>query len=646
MMQTVALDTTTTSEDSRPQQVVITLELLLYIALIVLALVLRFADLNDIPMTPAEAREALAAWRTVEPDAPGSTIIPQSPIIFLAQSITFSLLGGTELAARLLTALVGSALVLTPLLFRELLGRARALLLSALLTLSPVFLAASRYSSSMVWAVLVAVLMLWMLWRYWERGRSNDAIITVILAVSLVLLTDPFGFVMLLTLVGALLIAYNITPRPDDDDGEIANRVRERIRAVPWQFAITLTGLTVLLVSTIFLLHQSGLSAVGELLSVGASGIFNPATDSTPPLLSLATALFYEPVFWIFGFVALWLMYRRRTQSFIENFLAGWLLLATAASLYRGAQPDHAVWLILPLYALSSNWLSELFIDDRRAYWEIPWWTRPVLALVTVILLAILLLHLQVVGRFMLRVPEVTFQILMDEVPVSLLWMLAAVLFLIVGFFMAGGLWGNTTTLQGGALGLLIFGAIVGVSRGWVAAVPHSDDAREVWHTDATGRETIFLRETLLELADRESVGFPRIPIQVYAPDDGVVAWLMRDFVNATFIDDIADAFQQEIVLLAAPEGIAPELGGSYVGQDFVINRQWNASTMAPKDILTWVLQRDSRVPSQPTETMILWLRQDIYDGAPFINPASVTQKDASESDPDAESQDAVEAAG
>ena len=106
-------------------------------------------NLDSVPLMPSETHNALAAWRAVIcRTRPARSLIPTSAILFDAQSISFGLMGGSEFAARIATALAGVALILLPALFRPWLGKTGALLVSLLLAFSPVLLIASRTSSA------------------------------------------------------------------------------------------------------------------------------------------------------------------------------------------------------------------------------------------------------------------------------------------------------------------------------------------------------------------------------------------------------------------------------------------------------------------------------------------------------------------
>lgn len=130
-----------------------TLEHALYLALFALALALRLYTLGAHPLTDAEAREALTAYRLVNAMPMESAALPHSPAYFFFTYLGFLVFDASEAVARLAPALFGATLVLAPLFFREALGRGGALTASALLTISAGLLAASRTADGAVLAL-------------------------------------------------------------------------------------------------------------------------------------------------------------------------------------------------------------------------------------------------------------------------------------------------------------------------------------------------------------------------------------------------------------------------------------------------------------------------------------------------------------
>ncbi len=593
----------------------ITLELVIYLALLLLALTLRVAELDTIPMTDAEARQALAAWRAVWPSAPGPEIVPYSPALFMAQSLLFSTLGGSEFAARILTALAGAALVVSPAAFRGLLGRTRALLLALALLCSPALLVSSRTGSPMVWVLAAAVVGLWALWRYWDDRRPAQAILATVCLAAMALLAGPGGPIMAFILLGAGVFALWLT-RTDAEGRDILLTVGERFGGWPWRQAASIAVLAAALVSTGFLLYPAGLSAVGELLAQAGRGLTTP-TPGAPVFFPIWIVLFYEPFIAITAIVGAWWLARRGAVTFVERFLLGWVVFALFASvIYAGAGADHALWLSLPLAGLAASAAAHLLHDERGIFWRSPGWVKWLLALIMLALMFSLAVHGQTLARTLLLSADGSLQLNQIDAR-SAVWFIVTLLFMVTGFFMAASVWGAYTAVQGWVFGALIFGLITSLGAGWNAAAVEAGNPVELWHVQPTSAETWLLRQTLTEVSTRESGGFPQLELAVLAPADGVVAWLLRDYPRTRFITDVSEARGLPVVLLPSlPE--PPDLGGSYVGHPFTITSVWSERNLRAIDFPAWWMARRIRLPGASLVTMVLWLRQDVYDGADF----------------------------
>ena len=99
-------------------QASLSLEVLLYGLVVLLALWLRFAKLDVYPLTDREAEHALAASGRVETPS-------ESPVHQAFTSLAFTFSGESDAAARWAPALAGVMLVLTPLLLRNQIGEGR-----------------------------------------------------------------------------------------------------------------------------------------------------------------------------------------------------------------------------------------------------------------------------------------------------------------------------------------------------------------------------------------------------------------------------------------------------------------------------------------------------------------------------------------
>jgi hypothetical protein len=591
----------------------IPVEAMAYLAIIIFALVLRIAQLDSVPMGANEARQALAAWRVVNAEAPGALIVPESPLLFTLHSLSFSVLGAHEFSSRILTVLAGVGLLLTPLLFRFVLGSVRTFVLVVMLALSPIVLATTRMDSPLMWAMLFVMLGLYAFWQYTQTRQNGYAIGAVVAMMMTIFVTDPTGIFLVVIVAGAGWSTWRTQPQDDEDD-ENQPPLNSVWQGFPWVRALGIAVLVVFLVATSFMLYPAGLSAVGELLRSALTSVITRPPEQ-PLFFPWVIALFYEPVMVVIGVVAIIIVLRGTRVSLLDRFLAYWVVLAGIFSLiYIGARAEHALWLVVPLTALASRIVMRQLVPDRDPnWWHVPYWARWMVAIVIVAAFSMLAIHAQTLARAMMTSPAMTFQ-LTNPSTYSLVLMIIAVLFLLVCYFVASSEWGDRTAIRGVILGLVIFFGITSLGSGWHISVFNAGDPVELWNRNPTSIEVFQLRNTLLELGDRETAGFPKVNVAVLAPEDGVIAWTLRDFPNARFVPDVS-AVRGEGIILMPSAGEEPDLGGPYVGRTVNISRQWRISDIALFSFPAWWLQRRTLTGSLPDEQYTLWLRQDVYNG-------------------------------
>ncbi len=567
-------------------------------ALFALGLLLRLAELDRILPNEREALQALAAWRFLNPQLPGAQLLPASPLLFALQALLFSLFGASEVTARLPVALAGALLPLLPLLLQSALGRARALAFCVLLATSPVLLLASRQSAAVVLSLLLTGLLLWAALRFAQSRQAQHATLATTMLVWLLLLSEPAAIVLALmagaSLIGALLWARRADPHLDP-----LPLARDLLHSWPSGNALRPALLTAFLVATLFMLHPGGLAAVGELLASFITG-FVTLRPGALPLQALQVALSFEPLLLLLALLRL-LQLRFRELGIVDRFLISWTLLAVAALLlWRGAGPEHALWLIVPLAGLASGLVTGLRApaEGQRAT---PLWLTLLAGMASLALLSLFSLHLQAYARNAeLSAAGIT----------HLVWMGLALLFTGLGCAWLAQEWGWPAALRACGSGALVLVLAASLGSGWTSSVARADDAEGLWQVRPAAREAWLLRETLQTLAQRESGGFPRLELYAQTNDRSLVGWLLRDFTRLQFIERASDASGAGILLI--PWSVEPPaLTGDYVGQGFVLRRA--RSSAATRPLAGWLLAGNEIVASP--ETLVLWLRRDVYDG-------------------------------
>lgn len=626
----------------------ISVEFIAYALLIATVVFLRFASLGDVPFMNTEATQALPAYHAIHPDAPGTPQPAASPITLWLQMIAFSLLGGTELAARLVGVIGGITLTLMPLLFRNRIGREQTFWLSLLLGLSPVAFAASRTADPVIWLMIFLVGALWALWNYWESRQPADAMWLAGFVAAFLFLADAGAIGLMIVIVASLAIAFawSIATSPDERDtpgDDLIFDLQSFVQKMPYAQMGGIVLLVIIVGGAGFFIYPPAMNSIAQLLINGLRDIVI-SPESGQPVWALLSAIVYNPLLIIFGVVgAGWLLIENQAR-FVERIVMAWFAVAfIALLLYQGSTPADALWLMLPAALLTSVVARELTVNhaplflygdsirvgDEQAFWWLKW----LLSSIFVGLLVMFTVHIQEVGRNLFLIPSDSniFIFFTDAqfaiARASLIWSVITAMFIVVVSFLLASLWGNATGLQAVGLGSLLFMLTMGVGTGWNITVTNANNPAELWHLRTPTRDAHFLRETLFEIADRNTLGFPLIPVTVVTEgsfkldDSGLVAWLIRDFENAQFVSTVEQARQDEIVLIpvsnVSVEAPEPELGGSYVGQPFVLENHWLPSMLGRNEWLQWLMQRRVNDDTYITENMILWLRIDVYDDIP-----------------------------
>jgi len=638
-----------TNTKPQSQSMTISLEVVAYSILIIFSLVLRLAELDTVPMTMPEAEQAVATWHTMTDTASVIAPIPDSPLTYWMQRISFGLFGASEFSSRLPSVLGGLLLILTPLAFRPQIGASRAFIMALFLAISPIPFIVSRTGASVVWSAIFALLAFQMLWRYWQTRQANHALWLTTFTILAVLLTSPSAilaftgvvFAMFATLMWVILIA----PDEYDQSGDaILQQVREFRQSFPWLNMALVAIALIAIIPTGFMFYPNGIGHVAELVNVTFSGIGSNASTLAPPAWSLLTLIVYNPVLIIFALLGVLSATRQSELTIPMRFALMWFLVNVLLTfVYQGTRPEFAIWLSLPLIWITSDYIMRLIADHKSAVFWIGqfvsedgnvftmryWWVKWAVGFTIFSLFMMLSVHYQELTRHLTTVPTDTsfgdlLTLLLEPLYLqfrySAIWFVISIMFMIVGYFLSASIWGNTMTLQGYGIGLVSFALLSGLGGAWNASVINATNPLELWHLEAPTEDVSLLRTSLYDIAQRDTRGFPLFPIYAVKPESAdenyQLEWLLRDFPNANIAVLPSDVARQQVILM--PDALSEfDLQGSYVGQSFVLSRQWSLSQLPSYDVSAWLSQRRSRLVDFPSTNMIFWLRQDVFEAIP-----------------------------
>lgn len=632
----------------------LTVETTLWGLLLAIALGIRLLRLDAALLNAVEARDALASWRfahgQVMPDTTG-----YSPMLFAGQWFMFLIVGANEWTARLLPALAGTTLVLTPILLRRRLGRLGALAAGILLALSPTAVILSRTASGDVFVALGALLCTAGLGPYLTSPKNNPAasaasssvdvppngrearntpgasadtkaghrvartVYLVPLGIALMLVSSPLAYSALAALGSSLLL----TARFDSESRNSLRRAWAALRETPnlgSYLLATLVGAFVLL-STAFAWHFEGLAAAADLLPQWLAGFvrWSGSLSFSYPGLIL---VFYEPFILFLGAIGVALAAIRGNSSAL--FLALWSIIALLLALIRpGHSPGDILLVLAPMAYLAGSACATLLEDLRR--WG-NWSAEGLYFLVAMLLWAYLAINLatytsQPAEHFNLHL------VLADiSLPTFFAMVIATSLLLIATAVGIGFMHGTGAALRGIGLSTSAALLLFTIATAWRVSQIGPADPRELLVLKPTATEMRLLTESLSRISSERHGHAHAIDLGTMS-DDPALAWVLRDF-QTTQVTDVADALSLGSAVIAPHTLGAPSLGQDFAGQVFPLQRSWQIGGLACRwnpilseyrelrqldcsALVDWLLFRRTR--ERPAEEqVVLWLRKDL----------------------------------
>lgn len=323
-------------------------EAVAWVAVIGLTLVSRLLFLGSPPLNLDESRRAIEAYTLMHD---GRVVYESGAIFTNVTTLAFGLFGEGELQARLLPAICGVALVLSPLLLRSLIGNWWSILASIMLLFSTTLVTNSRAVSPAVPAVLCLTLTAISAWRF---GQTYERWWLVVMAAA-VLIGLGLDTAFVVGLIG-LILAYAIA------EGEIFGRsawwepVRKHART-----AIVVGILAAVVLITRFFMNPQGIQAgIVDPLTRWTTEIARGAGLTAPLLLAMleGSALILA----IIGLAE----YPRHARAI--RFLGTWLLVSlTLAALMRMPEARYLVQPVVPAALLAGFGLLRLWSWLLRA---------------------------------------------------------------------------------------------------------------------------------------------------------------------------------------------------------------------------------------------------------------------------------------
>ncbi len=574
----------------------LTVEGALYVLLLLAAAVTRFYALGRQPMQPEEAQLALAAGHFA--DSQGSSPAGYSPPLFWGTVLSFFILGANDLTARLVPALCGTLLVVTPYFLRRQLGRVGALAAAGLLLVSPSLLVASRTLRSDSLVALVSLGLVAMAARLAgrEKGQTGgEGFLVLVLGSVLFALALMVGRDVYTLLLAGLIFLAALTLPARRRDGHHSGSATTGLALWPavrelggdsrlvGQAVAVFMG-TFLLGSTGFFLHLGGVQASLDQLAAWLSA-FAPTRTGYPWTYPLQTLIFYEPLALLFGLGGVVYLAVRRER--FAGFLACWLGVALLVhTLPGGRGPAGSAAVALPLVLLAGLVIGRLIqgIADEGI---------PGHALVAVGVVLVLLTYGLLGYTFYL-------DNLRQDLVVSVALAFAGAAIVLVA---VGTTWGARTGLRAAAVAAGIVLLILTVHMGAHAAYLATPAPAELLVPTAATPDVKNLVRVAEELSYQQLRDPHRLAVTVDRSLEPLLGWYLRDFVEVKFVSSVGMQPGTPLVIVPAT-GEYVALPG-YLGQRFRLSTWWRPTGLSGRALGRWLFYRDPPTPPAPQDVIL-----------------------------------------
>ena len=554
-----------------------------------LALAIRLLRLGELPLGDDEARWALQALDLAKGLRP---IVGPQPAYVVLTGLAFFLFQASNFAARLIPALFGAALTVTPFYFRDRLGSKPAIVLAFFLVIDPGFLALSRLAGTPI-LVVTALLFAWGTWR---NGNLRAAGIWA----GIALLSGPGlwpGLLGLAIAYGLLRGFFAAQPAASPDEEDETQAQPPAAPAMPdrktWLTLAAYTVGTYVILGSFFLLAAGGLGA--GLASIPAYFGGWISSPSVPVSRLLAGLFSYELLAVVLALIGLVRGLLKREPLTIT--LGLWLLAVLVLTLaYPSRQVADLVWVFIPLLALAARELSGYLVPIQDGNWE----TIGVMVFTAAILVFAALNYFAIA-----EVP-------LDQDTIQLRWwiMIGSIALLAVSVGLVAFGWSVPTAIQGSRWGALLVLAVYTFSTAMASAELRTSRTIEMWPTSPYIGQIDTLVSQMSDLSRWKSGVKNTLDVSIAGVDSPALLWILRDWsVTVLPSGDLAGS-TPSLVISSEKLATTTDIQASYRGEDM----NWRTTPLWEQGLFSdWLRWSITHQFPLNNEKIILWARNDVF---------------------------------
>lgn len=186
-------------------------EVIVYIAILIVAIFTRFYILGDRTMSHDESLHTKFSWDLYRQGVYVHTPLMHGPILFHVTALMYALFGDNDFTARIYPAVLGVLMVMFPVLFRRWLGRWGAILASIMILISPLLLYYNRYIREDTPSIFYTMVMVYCTFMYLDgagRERRRARWLYIFAAAMLASLASKEVAFIYIAVFGSFLTLY------------------------------------------------------------------------------------------------------------------------------------------------------------------------------------------------------------------------------------------------------------------------------------------------------------------------------------------------------------------------------------------------------------------------------------------------------
>lgn len=598
----------------------LTLESLLYAVIFAVGLALRWWNLGLYPLSDGEALQSLAVFQLFGYDL--VEVSNYSPLLVSVNGLIFLLFQDSDVTARLVSVLFGTALIVLPLTLRRQLGSVVCLLASSLLAISPTAIFLSRTLNSEI-AVAVGALMIVSGFFNWTEDGQQRWLYLLAGGLAVMVTAGPMAYsilvifaVFVLLRLAAFKSLWSQALSNSDADQGIASaeggssnsrKAEDEIESKGFSLTPDLQQAAIFFLVAVILLSTAAtfnLSGFGVMTGLVGDWLSRFGLQAQPNAGFNAVFLLtiYEPFLVIGGLVGL--AYALLNGKLLHLTFVGWFIGALVLDLVMGGRPGGSVILpLVPLAFLVAVALADL--GEGLLKWGS--WGNEGLILVSGLVIGSFG-YIYLSGWTIRDCAE-------NDMFCQLAWLnavAALALFVVIVAFFALAVGGMGVALRGAAITGVVIGLLAAINIGWrLNYGPLMNLAYQPLAGIPASTELVALTDTLTSESVVRAGDKTLLDITLVGPIRPSLQWQLRDYKWLTQVNSIVESpGTTAIITPASTEGEESDfgLGEAYIGQDFALDALWSPVGMQPKALIKWLIFREG--PERPqSNQVVLWLR-------------------------------------